>query len=76
MTILPLIERELRIRARSRAVYWTRFAVALVGMLLCLRVLTLFGGLPGPTQALLGQMAFRSIVMAAFMLCCWAGLLT
>jgi hypothetical protein len=34
VTILPLIERELRTRARSRAVYWTRFAVALVGMLL------------------------------------------
>jgi len=76
VTILPLIERELRIRARSRAVYWTRFAVALVGMLLCLRVLTQYGGLPGPTQALLGQLAFRSIVMAAFILCCWAGLLT
>ena len=77
MTILPLIERELRIRARSRAVYWTRFAVALVGMLLCLRALSLYSGLPGQTQAMLvGHMAFQSIVMAAFILCCWAGLLT
>lgn len=75
MTILPLIERELRTRARSRAVYWTRFAVALVGMLLCLRALSL-SGLSGISQAILGQMAFQNIVMAAFILCCWAGLLT
>ena len=75
MTILPLIERELRVRARSRAVYWTRFAVALVGMLICLRALSL-SGRSSASAAMLGQMAFQSMVMAAFILCCWAGLLT
>ena len=72
MTILPLIERELRVRARSRAVYWTRFVVALVGMLLCLRMLSR----PGLPPAMLGHWAFQNIVMAAFLLSCCAGLLT
>jgi hypothetical protein len=79
VTILPLIERELRTRARGRAVYWTRFAVALVGMLLYLRGLSLSGlrsGLPTSSPAMLGQMAFQNMVVAAFILCCWAGLLT
>jgi hypothetical protein len=76
VTILPLIERELRGRARSRAVYWTRFAVALAGMLLCLRTLSLSGPTPGITQAMLGHAAFQNIVTAAFILCCCAGFLT
>lgn len=76
VTILPLIQRQLRVRARSRAVYWTRFAVALVGILLGLRALNLSGGRPGPSQAILGQWAFQSIVIAAFILCCCAGFLT
>jgi ABC-type transport system involved in multi-copper enzyme maturation permease subunit len=76
VTILPLIQRQLRVRARGRAVYWTRFAVALVGIMLCLRSLSLSGGLPGPSQAMLGQWAFQSLVMAAFILCCCAGFLT
>ena len=65
MTILPLIERELRVRARSRAAYWTRFMVALVGMLLCLRTLTLTVWLGGNSQAMLGQLAFHRQDVAA-----------
>src|SRR5262249_18566060 len=33
VTFLPVIERELHRRARRRSMYWTRFAVALGGML-------------------------------------------
>ena len=36
MTFLPIIERELRVRARRRAGYWMRFGVALGGVLICL----------------------------------------
>jgi uncharacterized membrane protein (UPF0136 family) len=74
--MLPLIERELRVRARSRAVYWTRFAVALAGILLCLRTLNLAAGPSGASPGLLGLWAFRATITAAFILCCGAGFLT
>jgi hypothetical protein len=76
VTILPLIERELRVRARSRAVYWMRFAVALVGILICLPTLVMTANPWGGSQAALGQYAFNGLVFAAFFLCCCAGLLT
>src|SRR5271166_1380139 len=37
--ILPLIERELRVRSRRLAVYWLRFATALTGILICVPTL-------------------------------------
>jgi hypothetical protein len=76
VTFLPLIERELRVRARSRSVYWTRFAVALAGTMLCLRMLNLSVGPSGASLAMLGHGAFRGIATAAFVLCCCAGFLT
>jgi ABC-type transport system involved in multi-copper enzyme maturation permease subunit len=75
MTILPLVERELRIRARSPAGYWTRFAAALAGILVCLPALTLFGG-TSSNQAQSGAFAFNGLVVAAFILCCFSGFLT
>ena len=36
MTFLPIVERELRVRARSGATYWVRFTIPLAGMLFCL----------------------------------------
>jgi hypothetical protein len=74
MTFLPIIARELRARARSRATYWTRFAVALAGMLICLPQLAM-PGLNG-TAASLGRNVFDGIVAASFALCCCACLLT
>jgi len=74
MTFLPIIARELRARARSRATYWTRFAVALAGMLICLPQLAM-PGLNG-TAASLGKNVFDGIVAASFALCCCACLLT
>jgi ABC-type transport system involved in multi-copper enzyme maturation permease subunit len=73
--ILPLIERELRVRARSRSVYWTRFAVALVGILICLPALTMADTLWGGVQAAMGASVFNGLVGAAFLLCCCAGFL-
>ena len=48
MNALPIIERELRVRARSRATYWSRFAVALMGGVVWLPQLTWSGWLGAP----------------------------
>ena len=74
MTFLPIIERELRVRARNRAAYWTRFAVALASMLVCLPQLMWSGPFGTPTT--MGESLFNGIVSAAFLLSCGACLLT
>ena len=74
MTILPIIERELRVRARGRAAYWSRFAVALVGMVVCLPQLMWSG--PFGTSATLGRSLLNELVSIAFLLSCGACLLT
>jgi hypothetical protein len=71
MTILPLIGRELRVRARSPAAYWTRCGAALVGFLICLPSIENVNRSP---QA--GAAAFNSLVVAAFILCSFSGFLT
>jgi len=73
MTILPIIERELRVRARSRGAYWMRFAAGLTAALVCLPQLLLprpFAGSAAPGPGLL-----NALVSAAFLLCCGACLL-
>jgi hypothetical protein len=74
MTFLPIIERELRVRARSRATYWTRFAVVLTGMLVCLPQWMWSG--PLGTFDTLGRSFLNGLVSAAFVLSCGACLLT
>lgn len=74
MTFLPIIERELRVRARSRATYWSRFAVALTGALIGLP--SLFSSGPFSSPAATGQAMFNSMVSAAFLLSCAGCLLT
>jgi hypothetical protein len=73
MTFLPILDRELRIRARARGTYWTRFAVALVGVLICLQAMELgASAVPGR----LGYFVFNSVVAAGFLVSCSACLLT
>jgi hypothetical protein len=74
MTFLPLIERELRLRARSPAAYWTRFAVGMGGVLICLPQLASFTTFATP--AMMGRGVFNGLVSAAFMLICGVCLLT
>ena len=74
MTFLPILVRELRGRARSAATYWTRSAVALAGVVVCLPQLLGAGG--GGTPASLGRYAFNGILAAAFLLSCFACLVT
>jgi len=76
VTALPLIERELRVRARSPVFYWTRFAVALMGLLFCLSMTTIFAGVRGIASATIGHLIFQGITGAAFLLSCCAGFLT
>jgi hypothetical protein len=71
MTILPLIGRQLRVRARSPAVYWIRFGAVLAGSLVCLTTLSgSYWGTP------LGAASFGGLVAASFILCCFSGSLT
>jgi hypothetical protein len=74
MTFLPIIERELRVRARGRTAYWTRFAVALVGLVICLPPLVWSG--PFGTPGTMDRSLFNGFVSAAFLLSCGACLLT
>jgi hypothetical protein len=70
MTFLPIIERELRVRARSGATYWVRFAVGIAGALLCMQQLIVSG--PLNTPAVVGRRVFDEMASTAFLLCCSA----
>jgi hypothetical protein len=74
MTWLPIVERELRIRARGQATYWMRFAIAALAAVASAPALA-FSGL-NEDQALVGRQIFNGLVGAAFLLCCFASLLT
>jgi hypothetical protein len=74
MTLLPIIERELLVRARRRATYRMRLGAALAGALICLPQCVFTG--PFMTPGTVGQHIFNSIVGAAFVLSCAACLLT
>ena len=74
MTLLPILDRELRVRARSRANHWGRFAVGTLGLLMGLPPLV--RSIPFATPAALGRGSFDGLVGAAFLLCCAACLLT
>src|SRR5580658_8443514 len=71
MTILPVVERELRVRARSPAGYWTRFGAALAGTLLCVSMLTI-----NANPSFIGAFVFNGLMVAAFILCSFSGFLT
>ena len=74
MTLLPIVERELRVRARSRATYWTRFGVVLAGLLITLP--GYLSAYSNSTPAEIGRAAFTGIIGMAFLLSCAGCLLT
>jgi hypothetical protein len=74
MTFLPILERELRVRARSRAHYWGRLAVAAAGVMVCVPPLIWSGPLMSPGAT--GRGAFNGLVSACFLLCCAGCLFT
>ena len=67
MTLLPILSRELLSRSRSRTTYWTRFAVALVGILVCLESIA---NAPPNAPARLGGYVFNALIAAAFLVSC------
>ncbi len=73
MTVLPVIVRELRVRARGRAAYWSRVGVALIGGLLCVQQSIASGPLSMPSAV--GRHVFNEMVGFAFWLSCGACLL-
>lgn len=73
MRFLPIIQRELISGARNRATYWTRCAVGLVGVLICMQSMS---AAPPGTPATLGRYVFNAVVAAAFLVSCSVCLLS
>ena len=74
MTVLPILERELRVRARSRATYWSRFGVGLAGALVWLPLLPWRWPLGAPAG--IGRNLLNAVVTAGVVVSCAACLLT
>jgi hypothetical protein len=74
MTFLPLIERQLRVRSRQRAFYWSRLSIVFLGALFV--VPQLLVETPRNVASHSGANAFSSITTLLFALCCCAGALT
>jgi hypothetical protein len=74
MNPLPVISRELRVRARSRATYWSRFAVALAVGLVWLPQLMWSRWLGAPGA--MGQSLLNAIVITGLLVSCATCLLT
>jgi hypothetical protein len=74
MTLLPIVERELRVAARRRSTYWLRFVSVLTAGTICFWMLesrAVMWTTPGT-----GPELFRSICWTAFWFCLSAGLFT
>src|SRR5438094_475716 len=67
MTFFPILERELRARARRPSAYWGRFTAALVGIFVVLLSTT---GSEHPKVT--GKILFESITWVTFILSCSA----
>lgn len=70
---MPILGRELLLRSRGQANYWTRFCVALAGILISVQSMqsSVLGN-----PAAMGRFVFNGIVGAAFLVSCSACLLT
>src|SRR5205823_9458842 len=71
-TILPIVERELRVGSRRPATYWLRFFVAL-GVFFLWFLLMTFG--PSAVPVSRGQMVFMSLATLTFAFCILSGVL-
>ncbi len=73
MTLLPIVERELRIRARRASTYWFRFSAAATGLLLVLLINVSVSRHTSSAQ--LGEMIFQTLAWASLFLCLLAGII-
>src|SRR5690349_4841562 len=71
MTLLPIVERELRTAARRKGTHWLRFVAALL-VILAVGIL-LVGSGSSRSQAQVGQMVFTAVSVMAFAFCLVAG---
>src|SRR5271157_4422443 len=71
MTLLPVVDRELRVAARRRATYWRRAIFGLLAM-----VLGFFAYLPyyASNSAAFGQALFGTLAWLCLLYCLFAGL--
>lgn len=74
MTWLPIVERELRVKARQWPTYWARVIIGGFGTLLCLQQMEV-GGMVG-SAAEAGRFAFRGLVVVSLVVCCLGCLIT
>ncbi|MCU0788907.1 MAG: ABC transporter permease subunit [Verrucomicrobia bacterium] len=75
MNILPIVERELLVRARQGRTQWTRLGVSAVGVFLSLQFLALWGG-ASVNLAQLSGFAFQALAWIGFLLGCAGCLVT
>src|SRR5262245_37084482 len=68
MILLPVIERELIMRARQRGTYWSRCGVATTAALVGLMEGLLSSNAVGPASA--GSATFRALAWMAFLMAC------
>src|SRR2546422_11227358 len=74
MTLLPVIERELLMRARQGGTYWTRCAVGTTAVLVGLLQVLVSGSVFG--AAAMGKSAFGTLSWMAFLMACGCAVVT
>jgi ABC-type transport system involved in multi-copper enzyme maturation permease subunit len=74
MTLLPIVERELRVRARQGLTFWTRGIFGGVAILFCLQQLSYADVFRGTFSA--GEIAFRGLAVMAAVICAFGFLAT
>jgi ABC-type transport system involved in multi-copper enzyme maturation permease subunit len=74
MTLLPIVERELRVRARQGLTFWTRGLFGGVAILFCLQQLSYADVFRGTFSA--GEIAFRGLAVMAAVVCAFGFLAT
>jgi ABC-type transport system involved in multi-copper enzyme maturation permease subunit len=74
MTLLPIVERELRVRARQGLTFWTRGVFGGVAILFCLQQLSYADVFRGTFSA--GEIAFRGLAIMAAVVCAFGFLAT
>jgi ABC-type transport system involved in cytochrome c biogenesis permease component len=73
MTVLPIVERELRVAARRRGTWRARFWSALVAILVCGWVFLIMAQ-PSTPPSEMGQSLFTGLAALAFVYCAAAGI--
>jgi len=73
MTLLPIVERELRVAARKWPTYWSRVVAAGLGMIIIAGILTLSGISRGGFGPQLGQIVFGILSWLSFIAAACAG---